>query len=293
MASNHLVERFREAYKDRPDFLALFSETAVSIYDLLPPEIKTLAAALLAGESGVQSAMAIAECEGIDLDLFDASLRSLQRKRLLFVKDGQFDFSPAQERLRMQIAEEARATQYEAPEVRLVVRPLAEVVAAMASSEKSPAAGLGKVYSFVFGREVSGRQWGVLGKIANLIGTRRAALLLLENATNAFEGDPMNALLAMASARSKEWRPEGAPDPEEQRRERNEAADTGWRMRMRRWMWEYGGENHALAAIDQAEDMSREGRCNPPLSPEQAEADRRQVRLDFARWKALGCPPIE
>lgn len=290
--ANHLVQRVREVYKERPELARLLDESVAAVYGLTPPEVKALAAALLAGESGVQAAHAIAEREGLDLELFETSLYSLRKKGLLKIADGQFDFTPAQERLRMQTPEEVPSKPREAPDCRVVPRPLREVVMAMASSGRSPAAGLGAVYSFVFGRPVGPKGFGVLGKIANLIGTRDAALMMLSHATHHFDGDPLNALLALATAQSKEWRPEGAPDPEEQAAERRQSDEASWRLRMRKWVGEYGGENHALASIDQAEEMTKQGLCNPPYWPEQAEADRRQVKLDFDRWRRAGKPDL-
>lgn len=283
--ANHLVQRVREVYGDRPELADLLSDSVVAVYALTPPEVKALAACLLAGESGVSAAHAIAEREGLDLELFESSLYSLQRRGLMKIVDGRFDFRPAQERLRVQTPEEVPSREREAPECRVVPRSLREMVAMMAVSEKSPAAGLGRVYAFIFGREVKKTDWGLLGKLANILGPREAALFLLEHAHRPFyEQNPLVELFPMAASRAKEWRPEGAPDPEEQAAERRQSDEASWKLRMRRWL-EVGDLRQNLLRIDEQETLGL-------IWPEQAEANRRQVRLDFKRWENLGRPDI-
>lgn len=290
--TTHIVQRVREVYKEHPDLIRLIDNSVAAVYGLTPPEIKVLAAALLAGEGGVPAAHAIAAKEGVDPELFETSFYSLSKKKLLNVADGQFDFSPTQERLRMLLPDEVFSHPGDAPDCRVVPRSLRDVVLAMAFSERSPVAGLGAVYSFVFGLPVEPKGYGVLGKLAKLIGTKEAALLMLAHATYHFDSDPLHALLALAISRSKERRPENAPDPEEQEAERRQSDEASWRLRMRKWINEYGDEQRALAAIDQAEALTKQGVRNPPYWPEQAEADRRQVKLDFARWRKAGKPDL-
>lgn len=285
MRQNYLVQRVREAYQERPDLAGLLDDSVVASYGLTPPEVKALAACLLAGDNGVSAACAIAAREGLEAELFDTSLRSLQKRGLLRVDGGRLDFRGAEERLRVQTPEEVPSKEREAPECRVVLRPLRETVAAMATSEKTPAAGLGRVYSFIFGRQVERKEWGLLGKLANLLGPKEAALFLLEHAHRPFyDKNPLAELFPLAAARAKEWRPEGAPDPEEQAAERRQSDEASWRLRMRRWL-DVGDLRANLKAIDERERAGL-------VWPEQAEADRRQVKLDFKRWEAAGRPEL-
>lgn len=255
----------------------LFSDTAARVYGLTAPERDALTALLLYPDDW-PSARLWAEGLDVDAESFDYAVRSLAKRGLVQVTPEGARFPELERRL------EAPA---DVPEPRLSFRPLTEVVVQMARDGKNPVAGLAAVYSYVFGREVAGKEWAMLGKIYNALGSAQAALLFLELATVAWgDASPLPTLLQRAVGRAKEYRPEEAPDPEEQKQERRQQDEAAWRVRMRRWFGEYGGENHALADIAQAETFQR-------ISPEQAEANRRQVRLDFERWRKAGSPPPE
>jgi hypothetical protein len=283
-----LVDRVRQAYNANPVLGQLIDESVARFYNLTRPEVKALGAILVAGEPS--AALRLAEREGLDDEMFEAAVWSLQKKQLLAVVEGQFDLSKTERALRVERPDELPPLKLrEAPQTLVVPRPLRETVAALARSEKSPAAGLGAVYSFLYGRRVQQREWGMLGKIANLLGAGNAALLLLESAHKPFNDEnPIAFFLAQAQARAKTWRPEGAPDPEEQRAERSQIADAAWQARMSHWLSRFGEAERAIKAIDEWEYFGVE----PYQTPEQFEAARRQIRLDFERWTSLGKPQL-
>lgn len=279
-----IQERFQQAYTERPDFLALVAEETVTAYKLSPPEIKVLCAALLVEDGDIYKAL---ELTGLDTDLFKMGLQSLRKKGLATYSAGKIGVEPMQRTLRVQTPEEVLTLdKLEPPPVKLVPRSLREVVISMARGGKTPAAGLGAVYSFVFGEVPLGRDYGMLGKIANTLGVDKAALLMLERATWAFDQNPLSVLIAMAQARSTEWRPEDAPDVEEQRTEYQAIERASWVARMKRWLV-LGG------SYAQVEEATLRAHAAGELSAEQNRADQRQARIDFDRWEAEGRPPIE
>lgn len=126
-------------------------------------------------------------------------------------------FDGAARRLAVEVIEQGKAQQ---PREELSVKPLKALVVGM-SREKN---GLAKVYGLVFG---TGRRlnYAALGKIGKLLGKERAALFLLENATKEFAGDPVTALMPLAVAEGKRFRPKelGPEGPSPQARAEMEA----------------------------------------------------------------------
>lgn len=289
-ANSYLIERAREVLTSRPDLLRVFDESVVTACELTPPEVKVLAACVIAGAEGADSAIELAGEAGVKRLAAEFAVDSLEKKGLLRLEDRTIDLAPLARLLRVEVAEEAPKVEGR-PEQQLVFRPLREQVVAIARSDPHPVRGLAAAYCFVFGRSIrgpnSGKIYGALGKIVNALGTDKAALFFLEYATYVFAGEPVYELLPHALQRAKPYRPADAPDEAEQRRELATMADNAWRARMRRWLAE-GGEIHALVGIDQAEEGTKLGYCTPGLSSHQAEADRRQVKLDFAEWRRRG-----
>lgn len=205
------------------------------------------------------------------------ALSNLEARALIKVKDGTVDLTPF-----WALTQTVEDDEDETPEAVIIFRPLSEQVLGLVKSAPNSAAGLARVYQFVFGRET--KQYPALGKIANELGVRRAALFFLEHCLFEFEGEePLKVLLPKAlslagAVRNGGYRPEEAPTEDEQRRERVSAEETAWRLRMQKWL-DFGGEVHALATI--AYDGAEQD-----WSVSQIAATQRQIELDFQHPKA-------
>jgi hypothetical protein len=279
--NTYLLERARELFTSRRDLLQLLDDSVLAEYGLTPPEVRLFAACLIEKEAGLASAERLAAAQGCQASLLPYARQSLQTKGLLAL-DGDTISLPALSALRVESEEEAFVAPTLPPEPKLVFKPMRQRVVSMARAEKTPAAGLAQVYALLYGaghpRRNAGQFFGVLGKIAQALGTDAAALLLLEYAHAQFEGDPLAELLPIAIGRGKGYRPENAPDEDAQQNERLFADRASWELRMRRWLHEYGGEPPAGTVAAGAP------------TPEQATADLRQIASDFARWRQAGSP---
>lgn len=277
-----IVERVRERYTEHPDLAQLFDDSVVSFFDLTPPEVKVLAALLLS-DGDDEQARPLTE---LAPRAFNLTVASLADKGLVAAVEGRLSLEPAQRRLRMEWADEVPWWKdHTAPPRKVVFRPIREQVAVLARSGQSPAAGLAAVYAWLYGRRLARKDFGVLGKLANQLGTVRAGLFLLEHCCDHFDGDPLQELIPLATFLGNGGRTEeDVAEDEEIRKGWQDADEASWRARMLRWHNE-GGKLHALAGIDAAEDAGL-------IWPEQAEADRRQVELDYARWEAAGQPEV-
>lgn len=281
-----LVEQARVVLSSRPDLAQLLDDSVISHFELTPLEAKVFAA-LLVEDGNALTASERCIQEGMRAGQINASLQSLEQRELV-ARSGPSSYSlePAQQRLRVELPEEPEPGEPgEPPDRKVVLRPLREVVCEMAASARTPAAGLGRVYAFLYGRRPQQRTYGLLGKLASLLGVREGALFLLEHCSTGYAKDPLVELIPLAVARSRGWRPEDAPDEAEQRREREQAESVAWRQRMQRWFFEYGGKEGAIKSVNEAEFLGR-------VTPDQAGATKRQISKDFERWEQEGRPAL-
>lgn len=279
-----IQQRVREVFeeRERPELAALVDDSVVDHFGLTPPEVKTLCAVLLAEGGNILAAFPLT---GLKQGMYQAALASLEAKGLVELKDGAVSVAPMQRQLRVLMPEEAeQPSPTEPPERKIALRPLAEQVVAMMREAKNPAAGLARVYVFVFGQPSHRLNFGVLGKIVAAFGDgpmagRRAALFLLSKATDDLGPDPLGHLLPLAIGygavfKDGGFRPEGAPEAEDLREAFSAQDEANWRQRMRKWqMYDCLGWPTAPSA-------------------EQAEADNRQYEADMARWRAMGSPDL-
>lgn len=199
---------------------------------------------------------------------FYFTLEGLEERGLV-VQDGAagLDASPFLKRLRVtrpEEDEERKPTQ--PPRRNLVFKPVRQLVVMMAREGNNSARALAEVYSFLYGKPERGPNFGVLGKIANLLGRDRAALFLLEHCHRQFEGDPLKELLPLAIGLAG-WREEKKVTPDDKAQAARDRQQ--WLERMERW---------------RRFDLIEEGGI-AFKTPEQREADERQRRLDFRRWE--------
>lgn len=285
MTALPIVEAARERLSDKPELLALLDDAVLAHFELVPAEVKALCGLLLAGGNLLEAS----RLAGTSSASFQIALDNLAKRNLVEVKSGQVDLAGLQARLRVEGVNEADRDELGIPEPKIVFRSLLEQVIALATSHNNPSVGLGRAYAFIFGRKT--KNFPVLGRIAKELGARRAARFLLEHALDDFGGqEPLTALLPQAlwlaaAIRNGGVRPEDAPDLAERAAELTAEAEHAWRERMRRWDYEYGGELHALATIDQNE-------ADKLLNEYQAEAMRRQVKLDYDLWRKRGEPKL-
>src|SRR5215216_1043361 len=156
----HVQEVFAE--RERPELAELVDDTVVEHFGLTPPEIKALCAALLAEGGNILAAFPLT---GLKQGMYQMALQSLEAKGLIELKDGAILVEPMQRQLRVLMPEEAeQPVQTEAPQRKVVLRPLSEQVVAMMREARSPAAGLARVYAFVFGQPKHRLNFAVLGK---------------------------------------------------------------------------------------------------------------------------------
>ncbi len=168
--------------------------------------------------------MESARGHGLKDALIKSAAASLEARELIArdtVDPRQWTFDGAERALRMQLPEEvetAEGVPPGPPSTKLVLRSLREQVLMLSRSENSVPRGLARVYTFVYGGTTpSGADFGILGMIGRELGLERAALLLLEFAGKQME-NPLREILPMARARAVPYRPEGAPDVDEQNR---------------------------------------------------------------------------
>lgn len=210
-----LVDDARKAYRGEELGSILHEDTAI-LLGLTPGELKAFAALLLL-EGDLQDAQLLAARNGIANQRFDALLQSLVARQLIELNEGKVSFAPAEQTLRGLRADEVAFEEGEEPSTKLVLQPLRVRVVALARQLENPAASLGLVYQLVFGAVPQGKEWGLLGIIAKALGRDKAALLLLENATNP-SPTLLHDLVGMAKARAKGFRPADAPNETEQAR---------------------------------------------------------------------------
>lgn len=279
-----IVDAARERLADKPDLLALLDDAVLAYFELVPAEVKALCGLLLAGGEVLEAS----KLAGTSNASFQIALDNLTKRGLVEVKQGKADLAGLQARLRVESENEADRDEG-IPEPKIVFRSILEQVVSLATSHNNPSIGLGRAYAFIFGKKA--RNFPVLGRIAKELGARRAARFFLEHALDDFQGrEPLMELLPQAlwlaaAIRNGGVRPEDAPNVAERNAELSAEAEAAWRDRMKRWNFEYGGEMHALATIDQNEADSL-------LNEYQAEAMRRQVKLDFQRWRERGEPEL-
>lgn len=281
-----IVERARERLADRPDLLQLVDDAVVAQFGLYAAEVKVLAALLLTDGSLLEAA----KLTGTSNAAFQVAFDNLTARGLATVQKGHVSLEGMQQQLKVETDEEA-AREANIPQPVIVLRSVPEQVAALARSSLNGAAALGRVYAFLFGRRAS--NYPLLGRFVKEFGSAgKAGRFLLEHLLDDFQGkEPLMALLPLAIAVNRGWRPDDAPDVEEQKAEASRADEASWRARMKRWL-NNGGLEQNLADLDQWEHDSAMDYVDRYLSPEQAEADRRQVRLDFARYDKEGRPEL-
>lgn len=269
----HVKQVFEE--RERPELAALIDDTVADHFGLTPPEVKTLCAVLLAEGGNILAAFPLT---GLKQGMYQGALASLEAKGLVEITGGTVSVAPMQQQLRVLMPDEAEQSPPTEPLARKVVlRPIAEQVVAMMREARNPAAGLARVYAFVFGQPSHQLNFATLGKIVNAFGDgpaaqRRAALFLLSKATEDLGPNPLAHLLPLAIGYGKVFkdhgfRPDSAPDPDELREAFSQADESNWKARLRRW------QVYAL-----------QGWTSAPTQ-EQAEADQRQYRADIARWE--------
>lgn len=210
-----LVDDARKAFAGRT-LVEVLHEDTVLLLGLTPGEVKVFAALLLA-DGDMERASGYAMLNGVGHNRFEPLLQSLVARQLIELSDGKVSFAPAETTLRGLRADEVAFTEGDEPSTKLVLQPLRVRVVALARQLENPAASLGLVYQLVFGAVPQGKEWALLGLIVKALGRDKAALLLLENATNP-SPTLLHDLVGMAKARANGFRPEDAPDVVEQKR---------------------------------------------------------------------------
>lgn len=276
-----IVEAARARLAGRP-LVGLLDDAVIALFELYPAEQKVLAALLLA-EGNVLEATKLA---GTSDAAFKQALDNLATRQLLTVKSGLVDLSLMQAKLRVETFDEAEREE-DIPQPKVVLQGVRATAFGLAKTSNNAGVALGRVYAYLYGRTT--RNYAVLGKMASAIGGKRAVELLLEHMFDDFGNkDPLTEMLPqaiwMGQAANGKLRGENSPDEAEQNKEILAEDRASWEARMRNWMNE-GGELHALAGIDQAE-------ADHLINPFQAQMQRRQVELDFNRWREEGEPDL-
>jgi hypothetical protein len=218
-----LVEAVKVAYQHNPDLARLVGDDVVLALGLSHYERLALAGLLL--ELSYSKAMVRTQ---VRPTLFKAAVASLAERGLIELQDDGITFNGAATAMRMQTTAEAAAEEAARadaedreppvgrPKTGLVMRPIRERVIMDARAGKTAPQGLAKVYAQLYG-PVPQFGWGVLGKLANLLGRDQGALFLLEHSYKPMR-NPLRELLPQAVARSRGYRPDDAPEVAEQKR---------------------------------------------------------------------------
>lgn len=185
--------------------LPRLAEHVIETLELTQPEGVLLCCLLLAaGEA--QRANALASENGIRERHLPALYNSLTERQLIEQREGGWSLDGLSRAVQVLDAEEEKS-------IKLVLRSLRQRVLALARSAPL-AAGLGRVYTFVFGAAPVDAEYAVLGLMGKELGRDAAALFLLEQA---HQEASLRELLPLARARAARVRPLDAPREEEQR----------------------------------------------------------------------------
>lgn len=251
-----IVEVLRATYTAQQTLRGLIDEQVVDHLGLLPSEERALAAAVIAGSAGAARSL-----------LVDNGMNSIAASNALWSVAQRVPLFDALDQLNEdEVTALFRPTTNEKP--RLAFRSVRDTVRIWAREGRNPAAGVGKVYAWLFG--VAGPlNWSLLGKLANRLGTEGAALFLLDHSADNLGRDPLSELFPLAMAIAQQQNPEPTP---EQKAEALGSERASWLRRVQRWQTPPERERYENA--------------------EQYEADVRQRGADLARWEAEGRPAV-
>ena len=253
-----IVDTLRAAYAEQQTLRGLVDEQVVDNLGLLPSEERALAAAIIAGQASAARAL-----------LVEAGMNEIAASNALWAVSQRVPLWDAFD----QLDEDAVSAPFRPTtdgKSKLAFRPVRDTVRIWAREGRNPAAGVGKVYAWLFGID-GPLNWPLLGKLANRLGTEGAALFLLDHAADNLGRDPLSELFPLAMAIAQQQNPEPTP---EQKAEALSSERASWLKRVQRWQTNYPPAPERYS------------------SAEQYEADTRQRAADLARWEAEDRPAI-
>lgn len=213
-----LVEDVQRAYEADPTIRKLIEPSTIEVLGLTRPEVITLCALLLAGGDARAAAETI-QGAGVKEQAMKAAAHSLAERGLITRTEdpARWTFEGVEAAMRVQTDEEAEDPEHSEvqPSPKLVLRPMRERVIFEVRQGQTPAAGLGRVYTLLYGPPKS-KDYPLLGMMAKELGRDRAALFLLEHCHQQFR-NPLAELIGLARAQAAGFRPADAPEVDEQR----------------------------------------------------------------------------